>query len=442
MNLLVSIVLPLCAFLLLCWTSIGLPEFSLAFFINGVFLVTFLFGSVSRDFYFRGAILELVVLIGLGSYLWRNRPRFHGLNGFLPSVVVGFAVVFLLGLLYTPAFPHGLAKTIQYMGLNVVSFFFPLILAEDRKRLERFIAFLALIGLIIVSLSLLFWSVWLPSEENVGQFAPLGNPNWYARYLGMGVFALLISRNRVTRFKLICIVASLGSLFFLVMTGSRAGLFSFVLALAVYFIWLDKSKWIERTGLALLIGITLYISLEYFTHSNTYSSRNTLRYLRLLVGLMKMDLSHVYEDSTSALRLKMWQSALHIFKEHPLLGVGTAGYTRAHTVTYKFAEIHYPHNIVLEMAADHGVIGLVLLLGFLGSIGRAFIVAASNHKQTAREDPIFSFAAMTLIFAFLNAQLSGDVPSNSSLWLAGGLIYGLALEPSMGKVEMEGPSLA
>jgi O-antigen ligase len=64
----------------------------------------------------------------------------------------------------------------------------------------------------------------------------------------------------------------------------------------------------------------------------------------------------------------MWKGALHIMKEHPLLGVGTGGYriamkrfeTKLQQVGYQ--DINNPHSSFFYMTVSFGFLGLALLL--------------------------------------------------------------------------------
>src|SRR5207248_8364655 len=65
-------------------------------------------------------------------------------------------------------------------------------------------------------------------------------------------------------------------------------------------------------------------------------------------------------DSFSNGRLHLWGQAWRAFTSHPFLGIGTGGFGAINPIEL------YPHNILLETAAELGVIGLLLVLTLLG----------------------------------------------------------------------------
>ncbi len=74
-------------------------------------------------------------------------------------------------------------------------------------------------------------------------------------------------------------------------------------------------------------------------------------------------------------RLLMWQSAFHMFRDHPVLGVGLGQYKDNYQKKYilpeaKEREIEHAHNNFIQMAAENGAVGLAgflaLISGFIG----------------------------------------------------------------------------
>jgi len=57
-------------------------------------------------------------------------------------------------------------------------------------------------------------------------------------------------------------------------------------------------------------------------------------------------------------RIYMWRWAIHLFKEHPFIGVGTGGYKQSVLASGGDIGIAHPHNNILHMAASYGVLGL------------------------------------------------------------------------------------
>ncbi len=73
-----------------------------------------------------------------------------------------------------------------------------------------------------------------------------------------------------------------------------------------------------------------------------------------------------FSEGTSWQRLKLWSGALDMIKQHPVIGFGVNTYTKNFS-KYKpadYPDVIYSHNCYLQMAAEIGIIGLVLFLSF------------------------------------------------------------------------------
>jgi O-antigen ligase len=118
-------------------------------------------------------------------------------------------------------------------------------------------------------------------------------------------------------------------------------------------------------------------------------------------------------------RTQVWGKALSLFYSHFWTGVGTGGFPN-----YAPPGIFYPHNIVLEAAAELGVIGMAVAVAFLWiSLRTAFRVwrEASSHEDRIAAALILSMLVATV----LNSLLSDSIETTDTLCLVAGLAYGL-----------------
>jgi len=108
-----------------------------------------------------------------------------------------------------------------------------------------------------------------------------------------------------------------------------------------------------------------------------------------------------------------------LFYSHFLTGVGTGGFAN-----YAPTGIFYPHNIVLEAAAELGVLGMAVLVAFLFlGLRTAF---RAWREATSHEDRIAGALILSiLVAAVLNSLLSDAIESTDTLCLVVGLAYGL-----------------
>ena len=130
-------------------------------------------------------------------------------------------------------------------------------------------------------------------------------------------------------------------------------------------------------------------------------------------------------DTSSTARLSFFDAALTMFKERPVLGFGTAGFeTLSHRLLGE--DEAYPHNAVLQFAAEYGVVGLALFI--------ALVVLGLIRPLPDRARPL------RILFAYflLLAMLSGDILSDRMTW--GLLLVMLVIEaPAVGRAVVEAP---
>src|SRR5207245_7164537 len=76
-------------------------------------------------------------------------------------------------------------------------------------------------------------------------------------------------------------------------------------------------------------------------------------------------------NGTATKRLAFYKAALHTIPDHPILGWGVSGWSMYYFHTDDRRVLHYPHTLVLEVAVEQGIVGLVALLNLLVT---AFII--------------------------------------------------------------------
>jgi O-antigen ligase len=115
-------------------------------------------------------------------------------------------------------------------------------------------------------------------------------------------------------------------------------------------------------------------------------------------------------------RSALWAKAYSAFGAHPLAGIGTGGFA-AYDLEF------YPHNILLEVAAELGIVGVVAFIAMATSIMRRLIVLW--RKTHARLQLEVTLLIALFLSALVNAIFSGAIQDNSDLWLWGGLAVGV-----------------
>ncbi len=106
-------------------------------------------------------------------------------------------------------------------------------------------------------------------------------------------------------------------------------------------------------------------------------------------------------------RLDLWRMNLELVAQHPLLGVGPAGYA-VYNVTYHPADARSTHNNYFDVLAQTGVIGLAVFLflfGVFGWVGVSNCLALSHQRGF---EEAFAVATLAGCAAALAAMMLGD----------------------------------
>jgi O-antigen ligase len=149
--------------------------------------------------------------------------------------------------------------------------------------------------------------------------------------------------------------------------GMRAGWLMMALLVGAYMVMMLKQKDWRQRKFALAIPATVVVTLF------TAYLVSPLFQARLEQTLTATKGSYPALEAASTLRLPIFSTSLAIFRAHPVNGAGVRAFPKAYMTYAKPDDIHlrrsggksgasHAHNLVLEVMADTGVIGLAGLL--------------------------------------------------------------------------------
>jgi O-antigen ligase len=112
-------------------------------------------------------------------------------------------------------------------------------------------------------------------------------------------------------------------------------------------------------------------------------------------------------DTSSADRLRLYGIAVAIFSDHPILGSGPAGFeVLSPSYAGSGGGDRYPHDSVLQFAAEFGIVGVLAFLSLIGA----------TLARRAPPDSVWTAVRVILVFVLLNSLISGDILEDRLLW--------------------------
>jgi len=200
----------------------------------------------------------------------------------------------------------------------------------------------------------------------------------------------------------------------ILLAGRRGGWIMLAMILVAYLFWLVMAekkinfKWIFIGGFFFLLMCTVAYQL-----SSQFSSR-------VDQSLLVFDGSHQSIDQAISVRLPIWSVAIKMFKEHPFNGVGARGFRYSYrdfaTADDPFIQdpdslgAFYPHQILLEIGAETGIIGLAGFLMGCFLLLKSWI--SSGLEQRKKMLP-YALALLAILF-----PLNTHYATYSSHWSA------------------------
>ena len=178
------------------------------------------------------------------------------------------------------------------------------------------------------------------------------------------------------------------------LTGRRGEFIALLLTwifLGLFIMPKNQRKKVFKAGI--IIGLCTLPFLPKFFNSSLVS-----RYITTILAFKSGN------DFLSG-RIELWNEAIRLFKEHPILGIGWGGY--AYFVSESYRSIHgnvyNVHNIYLQFLAETGIVGTtMILLGlfliYLHTLKQSFLLKNIEKDCFLRKLNLFSLGVQSYFF--------------------------------------------
>jgi O-antigen ligase len=355
------------------------------------------------------------LLLGLTITLIRRdrvHPPLRLALDFSAAGTVALGALMLARLPASADYEYGLNKIELYLIVCFVPYVVGVVVGFVRRDLELFFKVY-----VVMALGAALYNSYLLATGGANrQFSNRYSIDASIDVIGLGrtmgevslVLLFMMVRTKSVRTRVLLALALAPIAMTFVSSGSRGPVIGMGIALPSVMLWRAASPAIaKRLALSLVaVGALAVVAVVAFVPPEA-----TQRSLSIF---------QTTEEAGDTSRFVLWGEATQAFADnivHTIVGIGTGGYAAISTTGSL-----YPHNIVLEVGSELGVLGILAFAVF------AIAVIVRLLGLLARGGDYAGWAGLLLTlftFSLVNAQFSGDVPYNEGLWLWGGLASGL-----------------
>lgn len=366
------------------------PEFSIVLFAVDSFIKNMLF--VPEFLGFNPTILFFgLSLVFLLAYFIREHRGFHFQLDWSMACLAGFLIVLILGNFYTQAPSWALEKSSRFLVFNSFALLAPLFFVGDPERLKNI-----LLG-IVFSASIISAYALASGLETLGEghirlsfFA--ANPIAFAQLCALCLTIILFMLPHSTGIGAKAVLALPVPILILavIFSNSNGPVFALLLTVVLCLLFISRMT-LGRRLQWLVATLSVFIGLYALLPS---------AYVHRFAGLVEANFA---ESSSVSSRLAKWDTAMQAFTDSPIVGVGTGGFA-----ALTEAEQDYPHNLILELLSEHGLIGFACMAGFVGLVLLRSYAGISDESSMVQRKLLIPIFAGT-VFLLLAAQTSGSL---------------------------------
>lgn len=297
------------------------------------------------------------------------------------SFLILFLIYSFLSMTYSPNQSNASKKLL--LMLNIIPFgIMGYLIYDDNNNLDKFLKLL-----LILFVPLIFISIIIRPFDATQTYS-FSFSRWshvlFSRFIGAAFILSLFSKLNYKYKAIILSILLLGLLY----SGARGPLL-FILLLLVYYIIRNYKN---NNTIKILFLIFFVIAIFFFFFIN-FSNKRILELL-MINNFLKSD--------GVVVRIASWGIAIKMFLDNYIFGAGLGGFD-TNLYSELGAQLHYPHNIILEVLSELGIFGFILF---------SIIMIFTLHKLKSYPKEIF----ILFLFSFYLALFSKDLSSNPFLF--------------------------
>ena len=201
-------------------------------------------------------------------------------------------------------------------------------------------------------------------------------------------------------------------------SGTRTAFFGFLISFLTFLFYYSHIK-LNKIYPIIIVCFVIVVSLILLPNVNKSIKTRYVLAFEDAKNVIRYVISNDSEAYNATIRIRIWKTAIDKFKKNPVLGSGFGIYYHDKALNKDFV---HPHNIILELLAETGVVGFGVFAILFGLIfKRAFLI---NRQLAIDNRMTFFFYPLSLLFFFLFSSLHTDLSTEYFKWYFAGMITG------------------
>lgn len=360
------------------------------------------------------ALAMRVLVAGVGAGGYSLRALFAGQSvGVIAACLL--VIVVAISWMYSPAADVGREKVLKLLIFDLPLFLAPFILLRTSEDV-RHVLLLSMLGSLFLAGRTMYRAMHPTLEILLGQ----QDPTQISEGLLTGAAALMalyypFRTKRLFNFWLIAliIVFTCG----VIASVSRSAILSYFLvaSCSLIFLWRRVSANARRRVLLAVAAVVITVPIAFAFLWNLPATHAKFAHKAAELSTAARGIAL---PGTADQRYSFSTSAVNAFLAKPVLGWGAGGWS---TLWHYSDErvVTYPHNFVLEIAAEQGLLGLsVLALLFLAAFRASLRILRDQHIRAIFILPVVALVAM-------GNAVTGQV-EDRVMWFFFGALFALA----------------
>jgi len=388
------------------------PELSLAILFNGTFIYFYSVYKLGFEtnrlmtggFY---AFLAFSYILG-GILLVAKRPQKFRLGSIDLLFICLFFLVFLsYFMFYTGS--ESTYKKIAYAPLLVIAPYFSIRFLTSEERIKKFFNYCVLVAVILITPA--FYELFFnPIFAGSGRFSMYmfeggsNNPILFGITFAVLLIILFVWILEQRKLKSKYLILMIPSMFLLLRSGSRGAVISLFITMLFYILIMGRLRLKTKVYAMVFIALLIWGAYQFIPESTAGFYQYTFS-----PEARVNPISSVYG------RITIWKQAINDFKENPILGVGIGN---------SVGGSGFPHNIILEVSAELGILGLLILIPMCYLTVKKAIMFIKREK---RQDLnlLMKLSLLLFIYFLAEAMVSGSITQQTQLFMSMGIIVSL-----------------